>query len=101
MPRLEPNMIEQFVAMTMKIVAEDGIDNYLPTLLLPTSRTVLVMEDIPDLDDHELMVREWLAERIEPDEPHLVAYRCGARIIKVVGMIDGSPVERQCPIDTR
>ena len=39
-------MLDQFVKMTQRIIAEDGFDNYLPTLLLPATREVRVLDQV-------------------------------------------------------
>ena len=46
-------MFEQFVAMTRSIIERDGLEGYLPTLLLPQRQDVHVLDDIPEDEEHE------------------------------------------------
>jgi hypothetical protein len=39
--------IDDFIAMTRRIIAKDGFEEYLPTLMLPQRRHVTVLEGLP------------------------------------------------------
>ena len=90
-------MLDQFVKMTQRIIAEDGFDNYLPTLLLPATREVRVL-DLVEGDGESLGITDWLAEQVGPDEDFLVAFKAGDAHFMVVGRLGGQACERLCEV---
>ena len=90
-------MLDQFVKMTQRIIAEDGFDNYLPTLLLPATREVRVLDQVEG-DGESLGITDWLAEQVGPDEDFLVAFRAGDAHFMVVGRLGGQACERLCEV---
>ena len=92
-------MFDQFVKMTQRVIAEDGIANYLPTLLLPQTRQVRVLDDVGSGDEESLRIGEWLAEQVGPDEDFLVAFKVDDAHFMVVGRTGGQPCERLCAVE--
>ena len=90
-------MLDQFVKMTQRIIAEDGFDNYLPTLLLPATREVRVLDQV-DGGGESLGITDWLAEQVGPDEDFLVAFKAGDAHVIVVGRLGGQACERLCEV---
>ena len=90
-------MLDQFVKMTQRIIAEDGFDNYLPTLLLPATREVRVLDQVEG-DGESLGITDWLAEQVGPDEDFLVAFKAGDAHFMVVGRLGGQACERLCEV---
>ncbi|QTD45881.1 hypothetical protein [Ottowia testudinis] len=90
-------MLDQFVKMTQRIIAEDGFDNYLPTLLLPAKREIRVLDDVGDGAGPTLGITDWLSEQVQPDEDFLVAFRADNAHFMVVGRIDGQECQQLCP----
>ena len=90
-------MLDQFVKMTQRIIAEDGFDNYLPTLLLPATREVRVLDQVEG-DGESLGITDWLAEQVGPDEDFLVAFKAGEAHFMVVGRLGGQACERLCEV---
>ena len=90
-------MLDQFVKMTQRIIAEDGFDNYLPTLLLPATREVRVLDQVEG-DGESLGVTDWLSEQVGPDEDFLVAFKAGDAHFMVVGRLGGQACERLCEV---
>ena len=90
-------MLDQFVKMTQRIIAEDGFDNYLPTLLLPATREVRVLDQVEG-DGESLGITDWLAEQVGPDEDLLVAFKAGDAHFMVVGRLGGQACERLCEV---
>ena len=90
-------MLDQFVKMTQRIIAEDGFDNYLPTLLLPATREVRVLDQVEG-DGESLGITDWLAEQVGPDEDFLVAFKSGDAHFMVVGRLGGQACERLCEV---
>ena len=90
-------MLDQFVKMTQRIIAEDGFDNYLPTLLLPATREVRVLDQVEG-DGESLGIADWLAEQVGPDEDFLVAFKAGDAHFMAVGRLGGQACERLCEV---
>ena len=90
-------MLDQFVKMTQRIIAEDGFDNYLPTLLLPATREVRVLDQVEG-DGESLGITEWLSEQVGQDEDFLVAFKAGDAHFMVVGRLGGQACERLCEV---
>jgi hypothetical protein len=44
--------LQDFAEITMNVIREDGIDGYLPTLVLPDTKHIRVIQGIPDDVDH-------------------------------------------------
>lgn len=51
--------IDDFIAMTQRIIEKDGFDGYLPTLVLPARNHISVLEGIPSNVDVEAAARQW------------------------------------------
>ena len=66
--------LEQFVSMTRKIVDQEGIEHYLPTLLLLDRREVLVLDEIPADVEMELAVQQWVSRTVRESENYMFAY---------------------------
>ena len=90
-------MLDQFVKMTQRIIAEDGFDNYLPTLLLPATREVRVLDQV-DGGGESLGITDWLSEQVRQDEDFLVAFKAGDAHFMVVGRLGGQACERLCEV---
>ena len=90
-------MLDQFVKMTQRIIAEDGFDNYLPTLLLPATREVRVLDQVEG-DGESLGITDWLAEQVGPDEDFLVAFKAGDAHFMGGGRRGGQACERLCEV---
>lgn len=90
-------MLDQFVKMTQRIIAEDGFDNYLPTLVLPATREVRVLDQVEG-DGESLGITDWLSEQVGPDEDFLVAFKAGDAHFMVVGRLGGQACERLCEV---
>jgi hypothetical protein len=81
--------IEDFIAMTRRIVARDGFDGYLPTLVLPGRRHVAVLEGVPPEVDVETAAKKWAAEKCEPGEDYFLAFKLDSAHFKVIARSDG------------
>ena len=56
--------IDAFIKMTEGIIAKDGLDGYLPTLILPKKPAVLALQGVPEGIDVEKASREWMAKKV-------------------------------------
>jgi hypothetical protein len=82
-------MIDQFIAMTRRIIAKDGFQDYLPTLLLPSRKDVRVLEGVPDDEDLEKVVEGWAARIAGPEEDYLAAFKFDDAHFKVLARLNG------------
>jgi len=82
--------LAQFAAMTISVLASDGIDGYLPTLVSRENRSVRVLEGIPADVDHRKALQDWIV-RVGTLSSHLFAVRSGAHEITA-----GSCVSSAC-----
>ena len=78
----EPS-IESFAAITRRVIARDGFDAYLPTVLYPARREVLVLEGAPDGPDLESIALRWATSGAEGPEDFLLAIKVGKHHFKV------------------
>ncbi|MBX9787714.1 MAG: hypothetical protein K2Y37_02265 [Pirellulales bacterium] len=86
--------IDDFIAMTKRIIAKDGFSGYLPTLVVPASSKVKVLEGIPDNVDIETASRKWAYNNVEPAEDFFLAFKSDASHFKVVVRSKGKIEER-------
>lgn len=91
-------MIESFIAITRDIIAEDGLEDFLPTLMFPDRNAVHVLENASDAINHETEALAWAGQAVPSDESYLLAYRVDEQHFKVVGRIGCKQEERLCPV---
>ncbi len=91
-------MIDHFIEMTQSIIRKDGFSDYLPTLVLPQTRQIAVLEVELDGDNHESAAFDWISGRITSEQDFLVAFKVDAEHFKVFGRIDGQQQERLCRV---
>ena len=92
-------MLEQFVQMTQRIIREDGFDNYLPTLLLPATRQVRVLDQPEDDQGRPVALSDWIAGQVAPDEDFLIAFRMDDAHFMVLGRLAGQQCQRVCAVE--
>jgi len=85
----QPTMLEQFVNATRQVIAEDGLDTYLPTLLNLTRGDIVVLDDIPDDVDMEAAANHLVTRETKPGDEYLLAYRISATHFRVVQVMGG------------
>ena len=78
--------IEEFAAITRRVIDAEGFDEYLPTACYPGRAEVVVLEGLPPHIEPEPAVLRWAAKRAKPGELHLVAFRNGTGQFTVVGV---------------
>lgn len=86
--------IDDFIAMTRRIIAKDGIENYLPTLVLPDRRLITVLEGMPPDVDVEAASRTWASDQAGENEDYFLAFTIDAARFKVVARLGGVEHER-------
>jgi hypothetical protein len=86
--------IDDFIAMTRRIIAKDGFDDYMPTLVLPDRQHVAVLEGVPPDVDVEVAAKEWAGRKTEPDEDYFLAFKLDPAHFKVIARSNGKEYVR-------
>ena len=77
--------LDEFAETTRFIIANEGIDRFLPTACFPSRRQIKVLAGLPPEVDPDLAVVEWAAEHAqEVNEEFLVAFTVGPQRFKVI-----------------
>src|SRR5438046_6353359 len=86
---------EPFIVMTQNVIANNGFDDYLPTLVLPSRPAVLALQGIPAGVDVEVASRGWAAKKVgESAEDYYLAFKVNPEEFKVVTRIAGKMQEQ-------
>jgi len=76
--------IAAFAELTKQIIAADGFEDYIPTLLLPARQMVMALEGIPADVDTEQAALKWAEKTAKPGEDYLLAYKINAKQFRIV-----------------
>lgn len=90
---------DDFIAMTQRIIARDGFDDYLPTLVLPDSAQVFVLEGIPPDVDHDFAARRWVNKNVGDGDNYFLAFKISDSQFRVVVRLAGKIEERVATAD--
>ncbi len=86
--------LAHFIALTRDVIAEDGIDDYLPTLMFPKSRRICVIESVPESVDVEAFAKDWAANTLTaPSDDYYLAFKADHEHFKVITQKDGITTE--------
>lgn len=86
--------LDEFAAMTKRIIASDGFDAYLPTAIYPGRRQVVVLEGAPEGPELESIAVKWAERGAVGGEEFLVSFKFGPDRFKVVRRRAGVHEER-------
>ncbi len=76
--------IEQFAAMTRRVIAANGFDDFLPTACYPERHEIAALEGLPGDVEVGPAVLKWAAKKARRGEPYLVAFRSAPSEFTVV-----------------
>jgi len=82
------------LAITRGVIERDGLEGYLPTLMLPASQDVIVLEGAPEGSSLPAIARRWAADRAGDEVDFLLAYKLNDHQFAVVARIAGHLHER-------
>lgn len=68
--------LSQFADMTVRILEDGGVEEYLPTLVLSLDRSILTLDGVPSDVDQRNALQEWIVKQGNPPE-YLFAVRGG------------------------
>lgn len=86
--------IESFVSITRRVIARDGFDGYLPTLMLPATQEVLVLEGAPQDATTAAITRRWAEGRAGEGADFVLSYKVDKQRFAVLARIEGFLYER-------
>jgi hypothetical protein len=87
--------IDEFAAVTVRVIQRDGVDGYLPTACYPATRRMVVLEGYPEPIVPGQVVRDWAAAGVGGRDAHFVAYKLDQYRVQVeliVGSVSDSRV---------
>jgi hypothetical protein len=76
--------LADFAAITGRIINDQGIDDFLPTLCLPGRRELRALDSAPEDENLEAAVLDWAASIAEPNEEFLIAFKLSRSEVKVI-----------------
>ena len=85
--------VDEFARITRRVIAKDGLDDYLPTALYPARNHVVELQGVPDGLDLEPIVTEWAARGAIEGEEYLVAFKLDSTRFKVIRRYPGGREE--------
>ena len=76
--------VQEFAAMTQRVIDANGFDDFLPTACYPEQRVVTAIQGIPVDVDLESAVLKAAQRRAKDKEEFLVAFKSGASEFTVI-----------------
>ena len=84
--------VDQFAALTQRVIASQGFDEFQPTACYPGRQEVVALAGLPPDVEPEPAVLAWAAKRAKRQELHFVAFKTGPAKFTVV-RVDGTERE--------
>jgi hypothetical protein len=82
--------IASFAAITRRVIARDGFESYLPTVLYPDRRYLMVLEGVPSDGDLEAISLSWAQTNAIANEEFLLAFKISPTQFKIIRRIGSS-----------
>jgi hypothetical protein len=79
--------LDEFAETTRFIIANEGIERFLPTACYPARRQITVMAGLSPEADTEKTVLEWAARAAQAGEEFLVAFAIDPHRFKIIRTI--------------
>jgi hypothetical protein len=73
-----------FAAITLRVVADQGFEEFQPTACFPSRRDIRALAGVPADEDIRTIAIEWAKGIAEPGEEFLVAFKTSDNTFKVV-----------------
>jgi hypothetical protein len=86
--------IEQFAEVTFRVIARDGFEDHIPTVLFPGRDHLAAIEGIPNDTDVEDASRRWAEEEAQDGEEYLLVVKVGPSEFKVIRHFEGTLEQR-------
>jgi hypothetical protein len=76
--------VEEFAAITQRVITQDGFEDFLPTACNPGRRDVRTLRGLPPDIEAEPAVLKWAVKHAQDGEEFLVAFKSGPSEFSVV-----------------
>ena len=76
--------LEQFAEITRNVIASEGFDDYLPTVLYPNRKSLAALEGVPPTVNLEATAVAWATKGAIGDEEFLVAFKVSESSFKII-----------------
>jgi hypothetical protein len=95
--------VEGFIESQQEVIAESGVEAYLPTVWVETRRAVhvSVLVDPPPDDEVEPLAKDWALHVAKRKHDYLLSFKVDDRHIKVVSRLGGTTTERLVSVEVR
>ena len=67
--------IDEFAAITQRVIARDGFDEFMPTACYPERRDIRTLAGLPADVEPEPAVLNWAMKHAKPNEEILIAFK--------------------------
>jgi hypothetical protein len=85
--------LQDFAGMTIEVVRQDGMEGYLPTLILTGTQEVRVIRGIPDHIDHRAAIQSVVRRSGHETEEFFFGVKSAAQEITIGHYRPGQPTE--------
>ncbi len=79
--------LDEFSEITYRVIANDGFEEYLPTVCYPVRREIKVLTDLPLDAGQEKAILGWASESAGVNEEFLIAFKTDSNHFKVIRRI--------------
>jgi hypothetical protein len=76
--------LDEFAIITKRVIANDGFEEYLPTVCYPVRRHVKTLVGLPSDVKPDEPVLEWASEGAEDGEEFLVSFKVDESHFKII-----------------
>jgi hypothetical protein len=87
-------VVDTFVEITHRIIGNQGLEGFLPTLLLPATKKIVALEGAPEDDTLPMIARSWAEENAGAEADFVLVFRSGERHFDVIARINGRVLQR-------
>ena len=86
--------LDDFIRITQQIIAQNGLEDYLPTACFPDQKKLTVLEEVPADMEVETVARAWVRQLASPNEHYFLAFRWSETEFKVLEIVAGVETQR-------
>jgi hypothetical protein len=86
--------IQEFAEVTFRVIAHEGFEGHVPTVLFPQRDHLASLEGIPADTDVEDASRRWASEEAQAGEEYLLVFKVDDARFKVIRHFEGALEER-------
>jgi hypothetical protein len=76
--------IDEFAAITQRVIARDGFDEFMPTACYPQRRDIRTLAGLPADVEPGPAVLKWAMKHAKPDDELLIAFKSGPSEFTIV-----------------